>query len=73
MHPILLGKFLGMEFMGHNIGICLTVKQFSRVVGSSYISTQITQHYSKSFFSFKANSIEKKEKQKLVLMKNEWQ
>lgn len=71
MHPILLGKFLGVEFIGHKAGVCLTVKQFSRVILHFY--SNYSTLLKVIFFSFKANSIEKKEKQKLVLMKNEWQ
>lgn len=62
---ILLGKVLGVELIGHKVGVHLTVKQFSKVVESFYIPTQSNS----SFFHLKQPQFEKKEKQKLVLMK----
>lgn len=54
--------------MDHRVGVHLTIKQASSVVGSSYISTQ-----SNFFFHLRQTQLEKKEKQKLGLMKSEWQ
>lgn len=48
---VLLGKFLGMELMDHEMCICLTVKPFSKAVGSIYIPTQSNSFF---FFSFEA-------------------
>ena len=57
MLSFLLGKYLGVEWMGHMIGVCLTLgekkrkaKLFSQVVVSFFISTPAAQHLVGSVF-----------------------